>query len=62
VTRIDPLQDFHPAEDYHQDFMMKNPQYPYIVVHDAPKVQNLQRAFPDSYRQPTAAAKGAGTL
>src|SRR5262244_2841615 len=31
VTRLDPLNDFYPAEAYHQDFLVKNPRYPYIV-------------------------------
>jgi peptide-methionine (S)-S-oxide reductase len=49
VTRIDPLKGFYPAEDYHQDFYLKNPQYPYIVVNDLPKIRNLKQLFPDYY-------------
>ncbi len=41
---------FNPAEDYHQDFLTLNPNYPYIVVNDLPKVQGLKQLFPDSYR------------
>ena len=26
VTTIEPLKGFHPAEDYHQDYLQKNPQ------------------------------------
>ena len=44
------LEGFYPAEDYHQNFMEKNPTYPYIVYNDAPKVANLKREFPDLYR------------
>ena len=41
---------FYPAEAYHQDFLERNPTYPYIVIHDAPKVRALAALFPDFYR------------
>jgi peptide-methionine (S)-S-oxide reductase len=50
ATRIEPGRDFYPAEGYHQDFLTLNPNYPYIVVNDLPKVENLKRLFPDLYR------------
>ena len=28
VTRVDPLKGFYAAEDYHQDFLINNPNYP----------------------------------
>jgi len=37
---------FSQAEAYHQDFMRKNPNHPYIVVHDRPKVAALRQQFP----------------
>jgi peptide-methionine (S)-S-oxide reductase len=46
VTEVVPLRTFYPAEDYHQDFMDRNPSYPYIVMWDRPKVINLQRMYP----------------
>ena len=49
VTRLDPLNGFYAAEDYHQDFLVNNPRYPYIVVHDLPKIKNLKLLFADSY-------------
>lgn len=49
VTRIERGR-FYPAEAYHQDFMRKHPDHPYIVVNDAPKVQALKRLFPSLYR------------
>jgi peptide-methionine (S)-S-oxide reductase len=52
VTRIDALKGFYPAETYHQDFYLKNPGYPYIVVNDLPKIRNLKQLFPDLYRDP----------
>ena len=50
VTRIEPYKGFTVAEAYHQDFMKKNPSYPYIVVHDRPKVAALRTQFPRLYR------------
>ena len=50
VTRIEPDQIFYPAEAYHQDFLTRNPTYPYIVINDLPKVEDLKRLFPDRYR------------
>lgn len=50
VTRIEAGRSFYPAEDYHQDFLTLNPDYPYIVYNDLPKVESLKRLFPDLYR------------
>jgi peptide-methionine (S)-S-oxide reductase len=50
VTRLEPASGFYPAEDYHQNFMAHNPDYPYIVINDRPKVEALRRIFPQSYR------------
>jgi peptide-methionine (S)-S-oxide reductase len=50
VTAIDPGRSFYPAEEHHQDFLTRHPTYPYIVVNDLPKIENLKRAFPDRYR------------
>jgi peptide-methionine (S)-S-oxide reductase len=60
VTRVDPLQGFYPAEEYHQDFLIKNPQWPYIVVNDIPKIQNLKKVFPAYYRGQPVTVKNAG--
>ena len=50
VTRIEPSHAFFAAEEYHQDFLTRHPSYPYIVINDLPKVENLKRLFPDAYR------------
>lgn len=50
VTKIDPLKGFYKAEDYHQDFLIHNPKYPYIVYNDLPKIDNLKRIFPEIYK------------
>jgi peptide-methionine (S)-S-oxide reductase len=50
VTTIEPGKMFYRAEDYHQDFLVKNPGYPYIVYNDLPKIANLKRLFPALYK------------
>lgn len=50
VTTIEPFEAFYPAESYHQDFLTLNPTWPYIVVHDLPKITALQALFPEAYR------------
>ena len=51
VTQLEPLHGFYPAEDYHQDFAVLHPSYPYIVFNDLPKVDNLKRIFTADYRE-----------
>ena len=50
VVRLDPAQPFYQAETYHQDFLVRHPESPYIVINDLPKVRALQTMFPDVYR------------
>lgn len=50
VTRVDPMKGFFAAEAYHQDFLLKHPTHPYIVVNDLPKVRHFQQTFPALYR------------
>jgi peptide-methionine (S)-S-oxide reductase len=45
VTKIESGK-FYPAEDYHQDFYDRNPNHPYIVRWDKPKVAAFRAAFP----------------
>jgi peptide-methionine (S)-S-oxide reductase len=49
VTRIENF-GFHAAEEYHQDFIRKNPQNSYIRTWDLPKIAALKRLFPKLYR------------
>ncbi len=50
ATKIEPDRGFVAAEDYHQDFLTLNPSHPYIVFNDLPKVENLKKLFPETYR------------
>jgi peptide-methionine (S)-S-oxide reductase len=49
VTQVVPLAGFYPAETYHQDYLDKHPNGPYVVMHDWPKVRNLRKQFPGLY-------------
>ena len=49
VTQVVPMEAFYPAEEYHQDYVVKNPYQPYIVINDLPKIADLQRQFPSLY-------------
>jgi peptide-methionine (S)-S-oxide reductase len=61
VTRIEPDQTFYPAEAYHQDFLTRNPSYPYIVINDLPKIESLKRLQPDVYRANPVLVAAAGS-
>ena len=50
VTRIEPFRGFYPAEEFHQDFAARNPDYGYIVRWDAPKVAALRSLYPVLYK------------
>ena len=50
VTRVEPLQHFYPAEDYHQNYLEMHPHEPYIVYNDAPKLVHLKAMFPALYK------------
>ena len=41
VTEIVALENYHPAEDYHQDFYRNNPGNPYCSVSIPPKLKKL---------------------
>ncbi len=45
VTRIEPLHDFYPAEEYHHDYYAKNPYAGYCMMVISPKVSKLRKKF-----------------
>jgi peptide-methionine (S)-S-oxide reductase len=49
VTQVAPLNRFYPAEEYHQNFLERNPDNPYIVFNDMPKLDQLRKQFPALY-------------
>jgi peptide-methionine (S)-S-oxide reductase len=50
ATQLSALKGFYRAEASHQNFITRNPSYPYVVAHDLPKLKHLQKQFPDLYK------------
>jgi peptide-methionine (S)-S-oxide reductase len=50
ATTLEDGRTFYPAEAYHQDFLVRNPRHPYVVINDIPKVRSLAQVFPEVYR------------
>ena len=49
VTTLEAYTGFYPAEQYHQDFLTLNPDWPYVVINDLPKIAALEQLFPALY-------------
>lgn len=47
ATQVTMLKAFYPAEEYHQDFVKRNPGHPYVVANALPKLSKLKKQFPD---------------
>ena len=47
VTKVVPLDGFYPAEAYHQNYLVNHRTNPYIVYNDLPKLDHLEKAFPE---------------
>lgn len=49
VTELTPLKGFYRAEEYHQDYALKNPTSAYIQICDVPKISALKQQFPELF-------------
>jgi peptide-methionine (S)-S-oxide reductase len=47
VTQVAPLTGFYAAEAYHQHYLQRHPNEPYIAYNDLPKVRDLEKQFPE---------------
>jgi len=47
VTTLEPLEEFFPAEAYHQDYADKNPNQPYIQGHAIPQACKVRAKHPN---------------
>src|SRR5580700_143099 len=45
VTEVAALPRFYEAEEYHQQFVKRNPEYPYVVYNDLPKLAKLKQEY-----------------
>ena len=50
ATQVAPYSAFYAAEDYHQEYLTKHPDDPYIQFNDLPKIERLKRQYPELYR------------
>ncbi|MBU3737311.1 MAG: peptide-methionine (S)-S-oxide reductase, partial [Methylobacterium sp.] len=46
VTTVQPAVTFYPAEDYHQEYYLKNPGQPYCQAVVREKVDKVRALFP----------------
>jgi len=60
ATTVEPGKTFYPAEDYHQDYLTLNPDQPYIVYNDLPKIETLKKLFPQNFRADPVLVSEAG--
>jgi peptide-methionine (S)-S-oxide reductase len=49
ATRVAPDSGFYNAEGYHQNYLERHPDSPYIATYDLPKVAALKADFPSEY-------------
>ena len=54
ATKVETSASFYPAEGYHQNYATRHPSEPYIAYNDLPKLKDLQRLFPERYREAPA--------
>ena len=45
VTQVNELKGFYAAEEYHQDFVKRNPNHSYVIVNAIPKIQKTKKEF-----------------
>jgi peptide-methionine (S)-S-oxide reductase len=51
ATSVEPLKRFFPAEIYHQGFVLRNMNDPYVVQNDLPKIEQFKQSFPQFVRR-----------
>ena len=57
VTTLEPLDEFYEAEAYHQDFVRRNPNHPYVRRWAVPKVDKVKKVFMGQRTAKAASAK-----
>jgi peptide-methionine (S)-S-oxide reductase len=53
VTEITPYSQFYPAEAYHQNYFINNPEQPYCTALIRPKLEKLEKVFKNKIKTPT---------
>lgn len=47
ATGLERLNGFYPAEEYHQDFVARHPDHPYVKQWALPKIEKVRKLFPE---------------
>ena len=50
ATTLEPLDRFYPAEQYHQDFVVNNPDHGYVRQWALPKIEKVRTKFADDIK------------
>ena len=50
VTAVEPAEEFHVAEDYHQNYYNENSRQPYCMFVISPKLEKLEKKFAEKLR------------
>lgn len=59
ATTVEVSKPFYAAEDYHQDYLTLHPNQPYIAINDLPKIDDLKKLFPESYKATPSLVRAA---
>lgn len=51
TTELAPLDVFYRAEEYHQDYEVKNPNNPYVRAVSIPRLRKFQKAYPELLKE-----------
>lgn len=51
VTEITPFTAFYPAEEYHQDYIARNPNEPYVRSVSIPRFEKFRRTYQGQYKE-----------
>jgi peptide-methionine (S)-S-oxide reductase len=51
ATTLEPLEKFYQAELYHQNYVERNPNQPYVAAVAIPKVHKLEKAYADKLKK-----------
>ncbi len=51
VTTLEPLEKFYPSEEYHQDYVARNPMQPYVLMNARPKVNKVRKEYAERIKK-----------
>ena len=54
VTEVEPIRDFYIAEDYHQEYYVRNQYQPYCMAVIAPKVNKFRKHYLELWKNQLA--------